>query len=67
MLVRSRLSTTSTGHYTCYLTANTKTVAENLADLGFVPSLVQSVLQTVDKAVVRFCHEKGIKVIPMDG
>jgi glycerophosphoryl diester phosphodiesterase len=47
-----------------YLTANTKTVAENLADLGFVPPLYSPYYKTVDKSAVQFCHEKGIKVIP---
>ena len=47
-----------------YLTANTKTVDENLKDLGFTPDWYSPYYKTVTSEVVKFCHEKGIKIVP---
>ncbi|MBE7169157.1 MAG: glycerophosphodiester phosphodiesterase [Williamsia sp.] len=47
-----------------YLTANTKTPAENLQELGFMPGWYSPAYKTVNPETVRFCHEKGVKVVP---
>lgn len=47
-----------------FLTANLKTVEENLQDLGFTPPLYSPYYKTVNKEVVAYCHGKGMKVIP---
>lgn len=47
-----------------YLTANQKTVAENLATLGFTPAIYSPYYKTVTDETVKFCHEKGMKIIP---
>ena len=47
-----------------YLTANQKTIAENISDLGFQPHVYSPYYKTVDEASVQYCHEKGMKIIP---
>ena len=47
-----------------YLVANTKSINENLNDLGFVPDMYSPYYKTVTKNVVKDCHEKSMKIIP---
>ena len=47
-----------------YLTSNTKTVAENFHDLGFTPDWYSPNYKTVTGDAVKFCHEKGAKIVP---
>ena len=47
-----------------YLVANTKSVGENLNDLGFVPDMYSPYYKTVTKNVVKDCHKKLMKIIP---
>ncbi|QJW90863.1 glycerophosphodiester phosphodiesterase [Spirosoma taeanense] len=47
-----------------YLTANTKSVAENLATLGFKPYAYSPYYKGVTAETVKTCHEQGIQIIP---
>lgn len=47
-----------------FLTANTKTLEENLADLGFTPNFYSPNYKAVTDSMVKLAHEKGMKVIP---
>jgi len=47
-----------------YLTANPKTVADNLTTLGFTPAIYSPYYKTVTDETVKLCHEKGMKIIP---
>lgn len=47
-----------------YLTANQKTVADNLTTLGFTPAIYSPYYKTVTDETVKFCHDKGMKIIP---
>ena len=47
-----------------YLTANTKSVQENLDVLGFTPNTYSPVYKTVTEETVKICHNKGMKIIP---
>lgn len=47
-----------------YLTANPKTVAENLATLGFTPNIYSPYYKTVTDETVKFCHDKKMQIIP---
>lgn len=41
-----------------------KTVAENVAELGFVPFIYSPNFSLVDEALVAACHAQGMKIIP---
>lgn len=47
-----------------FLTANPKTVEDNLKDLGFTPDFYSPYYKTVTEDVVKFCHDKQVQVIP---
>lgn len=47
-----------------YLTANAKSVTDNLNDLGFTPTYYSPYYKTVTADVVKLCHDKGIQIIP---
>lgn len=47
-----------------YLTANPKTVAENLTTLGFTPNIYSPYYKTVTNETVTFCHDKKMQIIP---
>ncbi len=47
-----------------YLTANTKSVSDNLATLGFVPYAYSPYYKNVTGETVKACHEKGMQIIP---
>ena len=47
-----------------YLTANTKTPAENLATLGFTPNAYSPYYKSVTSETVKACHEQGMVIIP---
>lgn len=47
-----------------YLTANAKTLDENLAALGFKPAIYSPYYKTVTADVVKACHEQNMKIIP---
>jgi glycerophosphoryl diester phosphodiesterase len=47
-----------------YLTANPKTLAENLATLGFRPTIYSPYYKTVTAEMVRSCREQGLRIIP---
>jgi len=47
-----------------YLTANSKSVAENLATLGFNPQIYSPYYKTVTGETVKTCHEKNMLIIP---
>lgn len=47
-----------------YLTANLKTLAENLATLGFKPAIYSPYYKTVTAETVKACHEQSLKIIP---
>ena len=47
-----------------YLTANPKTVAENLTALGFTPNIYSPYYKTVTNETVTFCHDKKMQIIP---
>lgn len=49
---------------TSYLIANTKTFEENIADLGFNPSILSPEYKLVDKNLVQKCHDANVKIIP---
>lgn len=47
-----------------YLTANPKSLEDNLALLGFVPKVYSPYYKTVTSQSVKTCHEKGMQVVP---
>jgi glycerophosphoryl diester phosphodiesterase len=47
-----------------YLTANTKSVDENLATLGFTPKTYSPYYKGVTAETVKACHDKGMQIIP---
>ena len=47
-----------------YLTANAKTVEENLTDLGFTPDIYSPYYKTVKEETVKLCHDKKMTIIP---
>lgn len=47
-----------------YLTANTKSAQENLDILGFMPKAYSPYYKSVTVETVKFCHEKGMQIIP---
>lgn len=47
-----------------YLTANVKSVDDNLKELGFTPAFYSPYYKTVTKEVVESCHQKGMKIVP---
>lgn len=49
---------------TAYLISNTKTLAENLSDLGYTPFIYSPAYKLVTPELVKACHDKGIKVLP---
>ncbi|AUD04253.1 glycerophosphodiester phosphodiesterase [Spirosoma pollinicola] len=47
-----------------YLTANPKTLDENLALLGFKPNTYSPYYKTVTAETVKACHQQGMSIIP---
>jgi glycerophosphoryl diester phosphodiesterase len=47
-----------------FLTANPKTLEENLQDLGFTPDFYSPYYKTVTADMVKLCHAKQVKIIP---
>jgi len=47
-----------------YLTANTKSLEDNLAALGFKPRTYSPYYKTVTGETVKACHEQGILIVP---
>lgn len=47
-----------------YLTANARTLDENLVTLGFKPTIYSPYYKTVTAEVVNACHQQGLKIIP---
>ncbi|GAB4008668.1 glycerophosphodiester phosphodiesterase family protein [Spirosoma migulaei] len=47
-----------------YLTANSKSLADNLATLGFTPHAYSPYYKTVTAEVVKACHQQGMVIIP---
>lgn len=47
-----------------YLTANAKTLDENLATLGFKPNTYSPYYKTVTAETVKACHNQGMLIIP---
>lgn len=47
-----------------FLTANPKTIAVNLEELGFTPDIYSPYYKTVSAEAVTYCHEKRMKIIP---
>ncbi|WP_234736354.1 glycerophosphodiester phosphodiesterase family protein [Tellurirhabdus bombi] len=47
-----------------YLTANPKTLAENLAVLGFVPPVYSPYYKTVTGDLVKACHNQQMRIVP---
>lgn len=47
-----------------YLTANPKTLPENLATLGFTPNVYSPYYKTVTAETVKACHEQGMTIVP---
>ncbi|RYF55912.1 MAG: glycerophosphodiester phosphodiesterase [Cytophagaceae bacterium] len=47
-----------------YLTANPKSVAENLATLGFTPETYSPYYKTVTAETVKTCHQQHMLIIP---
>ncbi|QDK82806.1 glycerophosphodiester phosphodiesterase [Spirosoma sp. KCTC 42546] len=47
-----------------YLTANAKSLADNLATLGFTPHAYSPYYKTVTAEVVKACHQQGMVIIP---
>ena len=47
-----------------YLTANAKSLAENLATLGFTPKTYSPYYKTVTSETVKACHQQGMAIIP---
>ncbi|RMG30770.1 MAG: glycerophosphodiester phosphodiesterase [Bacteroidetes bacterium] len=46
------------------LAENQLSVEENLQQLGFTPAVYSPYFKLVDEEVVKFCHTKGMKLIP---
>ena len=44
--------------------SDTKTIRRQIAALGFKPDIVSPEFSRIDRHYVRYCHNKGIKVIP---
>ncbi len=47
-----------------YLTANPKSLTENLATLGFTPYAYSPYYKTVTSETVKACHQQGMLIIP---
>lgn len=47
-----------------YLTANAKTIADNIKDLGFTPQIYSPHYKTVTRDAVMYCHKEGMRIIP---
>lgn len=47
-----------------YLTFNTKSVAENLATLGFTPQTYSPIYKNVTAETVKASHDAGMKIVP---
>ncbi|PZR23129.1 MAG: glycerophosphodiester phosphodiesterase [Citrobacter freundii] len=47
-----------------YLTANVKSIDDNLQTLGFTPAFYSPYYKTVNKAAVDTSHTKGMKIVP---
>ncbi|PZR41755.1 MAG: glycerophosphodiester phosphodiesterase [Azospira oryzae] len=47
-----------------YLTANTKSLADNLATLGFTPPVYSPYYKTVTAETVKQCHDQRMKIVP---
>lgn len=47
-----------------YLTANPKSLTENLATLGFTPTIYSPYYKTVTGETVKACHQQGMLIIP---
>lgn len=47
-----------------YLTANAKSVSENLATLGFTPQIYSPYYKTVTTETVKACHQHRMRIIP---
>ncbi|MVM33475.1 glycerophosphodiester phosphodiesterase [Spirosoma sp. HMF4905] len=47
-----------------YLTANTKSLTENLATLGFTPHTYSPYYKSVTAETVKSCHQQGMVIIP---
>ncbi|MFD2569237.1 glycerophosphodiester phosphodiesterase [Spirosoma soli] len=47
-----------------YLTANNKTLDENLTTLGFKPKVYSPYYKTVTAETVKACHQQGLTIIP---
>ncbi len=47
-----------------YLTANAKSLDENLATLGFKPNTYSPYYKTVTAETVKACHQQGLSIIP---
>jgi len=47
-----------------YLTENLNPVSENLQSLGFTPDFYSPYYKAVNAEAVKFCREKGMKIIP---
>ena len=47
-----------------YLTANTKSLSENLATLGFTPAIYSPYYKTVIAETVTACHDQKMKIVP---
>lgn len=47
-----------------YLTANAKSVQENLTTLGFTPQTYSPYYKAVTAETVKTCHDKGMTIIP---
>ncbi|MEZ0540262.1 glycerophosphodiester phosphodiesterase family protein [Fibrella arboris] len=47
-----------------YLTANAKSVEENLAVLGFKPQVYSPYYKAVTSETVKTCHQQGMQIIP---
>lgn len=47
-----------------YLTANPKSLAENLQTLGFTPNIYSPYYKTVTDETVKQCHARHMKIIP---
>ncbi|KAA5549305.1 glycerophosphodiester phosphodiesterase [Adhaeribacter rhizoryzae] len=49
---------------TSFLVQHNKSVAENLQELGFTPTVYSPNLKLVNANLVKECHERGMKVVP---
>jgi glycerophosphoryl diester phosphodiesterase len=47
-----------------FLTANTKSLEENLTALGFKPRTYSPYYKTVNEETVKLCHEQGLRIVP---